>query len=388
MNLGDFIRKVAALGTPGVVFIVAMSSTGLAGAAAVTSALALLGGPAGIYGGIAILPIIAVAADYLTKYGLEYILALIYQRRIEEQGETVEVVVNEINGLKFIPDNIKNNVINQIYQTFSFILVGRTGVGKSSTINNLLGEEVAAIGDCEPTTFLVSPYHLKRNDVDITVWDTPGLCDALDNANDQRYMEMIKEVVHEVDCLWFVSRLDETRLSADEQYALLLITNTLGKKIWENSLIIFTHSCNQSVKDNFEEALRERTAVVREYLSKITGEDHKNLASIAVDNKNPVLPNNQEWLPELFTMVIEQASNKGGIAFAASIGQETYSDTKGSEPRINLNSGQRKRVELRMRSLIAAVGAGAATGSLFGPGGAVVGGIVGAALAFWKGSRR
>ena len=199
---------------------------------------------------------------------------------------------------------------------------------------------------------------------------------------------MIKEVVHEVDCLWFVSRLDETRLSADEQYALLLITNTLGKKIWENSLIIFTHSCNQSVKDNFEEALRERTAVVREYLSKITGEDHKNLASIAVDNKNPVLPNNQEWLPELFTMVIEQASNKGGIAFAASIGQETYSDTKGSEPRINLNSGQRKRVELRMRSLIAAVGAGAATGSLFGPGGAVVGGIVGAALAFWKGSRR
>ena len=109
-----------------------------------------------------------------------------------------------------------------------------------------------------------------------------------------------------------------------DHFHILLITNTLGKKIWENSLIIFTHSCNQSVKDNFEEALRERTAVVREYLSKITGEDHKNLASIAVDNKNPVLPNNQEWLPELFTMVIEQASNKGGIAFAASIGQETY----------------------------------------------------------------
>ena len=37
-----------------------------------------------------------------------------------------------------------------------------------------------------------------------------------------------------------------------------------------------------------------------------------------------------------------------------------------------------------MRSLIAAVGAGAATRSLFGPGGAVVGGIVGAALAFGR----
>ena len=67
MHLGDFTRKIAALGAPGIVFILAMSTTGLAGAAAVTSALALLGGPAGIYGGIAIRPIIAVAADYLTE---------------------------------------------------------------------------------------------------------------------------------------------------------------------------------------------------------------------------------------------------------------------------------------------------------------------------------
>ena len=388
MDLGDFTRKIAALGTPGIVFIIAMSSTGLAGAAAVTSALAILGGPAGIYGGIAILPIIAVAADYLTKYGLEFLLALIYQKRIEEQGATVETVVKEITNLKFLPEVTKDKVINQIYQTFSFILVGRTGVGKSSTINNLLGEKVAEVGESEPTTFEVAPYRLKKNEVDITVWDTPGLCDALDNANDQKYIEMIKNVIDEVDCLWFVSRLDETRLSADEQYALLLITNTLGKQIWENSLIIFTHACNQSISTYFEEALKERTAVLSEYICKIIGEEYYELASVAVDNQNKFLPNNQEWLPELFTRVIEQASNKGGVAFAASIGQETYSDSNSSQPRINLNSDQKKRVELRMRGLFAAVGAGALTGSMFGPGGAVVGGIVGAALAFWKGTRR
>jgi ABC-type transport system involved in cytochrome bd biosynthesis fused ATPase/permease subunit len=195
MTLNDFLRKIAALGTPGIVFLVTMSSTGLVGAAAITSALSILGGPAGMYGGIAVLPIIAIAADYLTKYGLEFLIAKIYQKRIEQEGKAVEVIIKEITELKFLSDGSKRKVINQIYQTFSFMLVGRTGVGKSSTINSLMGEQVADIGDSEPTTFHVSPYRLHKSGVDFTIWDTPGLCDALDNANDHEYMNQISKVI-------------------------------------------------------------------------------------------------------------------------------------------------------------------------------------------------
>jgi predicted GTPase len=388
MTLNDFIRKIAALGTPGVVFLAAMSSTGLAGGAAIASALALLGGPAGMYGGIVLLPVIAVATDYLTKYGLEFLVALIYQQRIEKEGKSVQVVVEEVSDLKFLSDESKGRIIDQIYKNFSFMLVGRTGVGKSSTINSLMGEKVAEVGDSEPTTFEVSPYRLQKSGVDFTIWDTPGLCDALDNANDQQYMQQIRARVDEVDCLWFVSRLDETRLSSDEQYAILLITNTLGAEIWDRSLIVFTHACNWSVEQRFEEALRERTAVVKEYIEKISKKEQNALTSVAVDNSFDKLPNNEPWLPELFTKVIEQASNKGSIAFAASIGNETQAESKDSGPRIDLNPQQKKRVELRMRGLLAAAGVGALAGGIFGPGGAVVGGIVGAALAFWKGVRR
>ena len=170
MTVNDFVRKIAALGTPGIVFLVTMSSTGLAGAAAITSALSILGGPAGMYGGIAVLPIIAVAADYLAKYGLEFLIAKVYQKRIDQQGETVEVVVREISNLKFLSEDSKKKVINQIYQTFAFMLVGRTGVGKSSTINSLMGEHVAKVGDSEPTTFKVSPYRLNKSGVDFTIY--------------------------------------------------------------------------------------------------------------------------------------------------------------------------------------------------------------------------
>jgi len=388
MTLADFARKMAALGVPGIVFIVAMSTTGFAGAAAATTALAILGGPAGMYGGIAILPIISVAADYLAKYGIEYIVALIYQKRIDENGETVEAIVREISDLKFISSTTKQNVINKIYQTFSFMLVGRTGVGKSSTINSLMGERVAEVGESEPTTFAVEPYSLKKNGVSFTIWDTPGLCDALDNANDQAYISEIKERIEDVDCLWFVTRLDETRLSSDEQYALLLITNSLGSQIWKNALIVFTHSCSNSIQGRFEEALRERTKIITEYIDRITGTNYGILPSVAVDNTRERLPSGDEWLPELFTKVIEQASNKGSIAFAGSLGEDTQSDYDEQVPRINLNNQQRKRVELRLEGLLTATTAGALAGGIFGPGGAIVGGIVGSTLAFWKAVRR
>lgn len=268
MNLKDFTRKIAAMGAPGVVFVITMSSTGLAGGAAVTAALATLGGPAGIYGGIALLPIIAVATDYLAKYGLEFVLAKVYQDRIEREGQTVEAVVKEIDNHKLLSTESKQRIINEIYQSFSFMLVGRTGVGKSSTINSLLGEKVAPVGDSEPTTFNVTPYDLNKAGVHFKIWDTPGLCDALDNANDQKYIEQIKSVVDDIDCLWFVTRLDDTRLSSDEQYALLLITNSLSKIIWKKSIIVFTHSCNWSIEGRFEEALEIRTNIIREYLKK------------------------------------------------------------------------------------------------------------------------
>ena len=44
--LVELVRKIAALGVPAIVLVIVMATTGLTGAAAITSALAFLGGPA------------------------------------------------------------------------------------------------------------------------------------------------------------------------------------------------------------------------------------------------------------------------------------------------------------------------------------------------------
>ncbi|MBN8561066.1 MAG: hypothetical protein J0L70_11115 [Leptolyngbya sp. UWPOB_LEPTO1] len=95
--MDEVVRKIAALGLPGVVLLVTMASTGLAGAAAITAALAALG-PAGMLGGVAFLGVVGIAGDALSKFGLEAILSGVYLER-RRQGASITSLHREIDQL-------------------------------------------------------------------------------------------------------------------------------------------------------------------------------------------------------------------------------------------------------------------------------------------------
>ncbi|MEG4407192.1 hypothetical protein [Microcoleus sp. MON2_D5] len=106
--MDEVVKKVAGLGLPGVILVVTMAATGLTGAAAITAALAFLGGPAGMLGGIAVLGLTGLIADALTKVGLEDLLTAIYcQRRLSEpHGKLLE----EIEKLSLFDGDIKERL--------------------------------------------------------------------------------------------------------------------------------------------------------------------------------------------------------------------------------------------------------------------------------------
>jgi hypothetical protein len=95
--MDELVRKVAALGLPGIILLVTMATTGLTGAAAITAALAMLG-PGGMIGGIAFLGVIGLASDALAKYGLAAILNAVYLER-KRKGEPIEKLRREIENL-------------------------------------------------------------------------------------------------------------------------------------------------------------------------------------------------------------------------------------------------------------------------------------------------
>ncbi|MBS0017459.1 MAG: hypothetical protein KFF72_14105 [Arthrospira sp. SH-MAG29] len=95
--MDEIVRKLAGVGLPAVVLLIAMATTGLTGAAAITAALAMLG-PGGMLGGIVLLGIIGLASDALTKYGLQTLLVEVYWQRIEN-GESPSKLCSEIDWL-------------------------------------------------------------------------------------------------------------------------------------------------------------------------------------------------------------------------------------------------------------------------------------------------
>ncbi|MGV0028480.1 hypothetical protein [Phormidesmis priestleyi] len=106
--MDELVKKIAALGLPGVVLIVVMATTGLTGAAAITTALALLGGPAGMLGGIAVLGLTALITDALAKVGLENLLTAVYcdRRHRAPHGKLLQ----ELDALIILDGDIKDRL--------------------------------------------------------------------------------------------------------------------------------------------------------------------------------------------------------------------------------------------------------------------------------------
>jgi hypothetical protein len=100
--MDEFVRKAAGIGLPVIVLLITMATTGLAGAAAITTALAMLG-PGGMIGGIVLLGIIGLASEMLAKHGLEALLKAIYKQRLFN-GESGAKLRDEISWLPVSSD--------------------------------------------------------------------------------------------------------------------------------------------------------------------------------------------------------------------------------------------------------------------------------------------
>ena len=425
-GLDEAIRIAAGVGAPALLLVSAISASGaagLAGGAALTAALSLIGGPAGMFGGLTVLGVVGALSSAIASYGLEVVILWIYKKRIESSSDPniVEACVEEINKARYLSAEQKKTIEAALTRKFSILLVGRTGTGKSSTINSLMGVDIAPVGNSVAVTDQIQVYERSLNGSTVVLYDTPGLCDSAGSANDEDYISMIKNSLPEIDLVLFVTPLNETRVSRDERIALRSLSAAVGSKLWDNLIVVFTFACSALPGEvNYLEFLDARSQAFREFAYQLVQniDDSTAIPIVSVDNSSALTPDGVNWVSELFTTIIERCSSSGIYNFVESIGSDVGSSSDNSfgqadnesstnqscsyestyayeEPRINLDDEQTQRVKKGLkRSLLAGAIIGALTGIALVPGSiiagtasaaaATFGGIAGAATGFWR----
>ena len=115
-------------------------------------------------------------------------------------------------------------------------VIGRSGTGKTTLINNMLGVECENDGGGATTAI-----HSHGNDVEgvqIAMFDTPGL-GMPDQSEKHVFVDLQKITEKKVDALLYcLSILPNSKLDDVELKSIKLLTRVFGKNTWEKTIIV------------------------------------------------------------------------------------------------------------------------------------------------------
>ena len=287
----------------------------------------------------------------------------------------------------------------------NMLVTGKTGVGKSSLINGVVGKDVAEEGDkLDRGTTEVQGHSFKYNDVDITIWDSPGLQDGMDKE-DEYIRDMQRKGCANADLILYCAKMNDNRFRKEDHDAIRKLTIGLGRHIWKNAIFVMTFANYVQPKpirgqkftpdeerkrnsDFFQGRLKEwqeklSAAVVE------AGVDKKIAAAIPVlpagYEEQQALPDRDNWLTPLWYVSILQMkersqpallkANLHRIKLPDQIKPEDFDKPLHEQPIMYIPTPVKYGAAPTVLTVL-----GTLVGSIAGPAGALVGGMAGASL--------
>ena len=287
----------------------------------------------------------------------------------------------------FLTDS--NDIISE-ESRIKILITGRTGVGKSTLVNGIVGTKVADEGgSLKPKTTSVRKYETCKDGYEVVVWDSPGLQDG--SVNEEEYLTEMKVKCTDVDVIIYCIKAADPRAKLGKEgndfSAINKLTETFGKEWWKHAVFVLTFA------NALEEMLQVRAlSVEKEFEKRIKGWEekiHEALVSAGVRKaiaiKVPVvpaghaskrhLPGKEYWLSSLWLHVVEQV--KPQIAESLIVMNQTRIKKRGEVREDDFARPIHEQpivIDADRVTLAIAAQVGLAVGATLG---AVVGGIVG-----------
>lgn len=142
-------------------------------------------------------------------------------RREKKEETNFDTKINDFVGK--LQENLPKDMADRIGKAFSdemaippkVAIIGKSGVGKTSTINNLFDVEWHTSETITGTTDAqIETFELKGKGK-LTVVDMPGLGDSI--ANDEKFTEIYKKILPDVDVIMYIIQADDRGLGTDER---------------------------------------------------------------------------------------------------------------------------------------------------------------------------
>ncbi|KAM0830441.1 hypothetical protein ACQ4PT_066206 [Festuca glaucescens] len=200
------------------------------------------------------------------------------------------------------------------------LLLGKTGVGKSATINSIFDETKVATNALVPGTSRIKRVDGTIKGVRVTVIDTPGLMPHYHSQRrNRKVLHAVKRFIKRSppDIILYFERLDHINSKYSDYPLLKLMTDILGFSMWFNTVLVMTH-CSSSPPEGpdgypleYDAYTRYCKNVVQRHIQVAASSTQLENPIVLVDNhpmcrRNPraerILPNGQVWVSELLLL--------------------------------------------------------------------------------------
>ncbi|KAF5835650.1 TOC34f [Dunaliella salina] len=267
----------------------------------------------------------------------------------EEEEEEDQDVATPWTGLAKLPE--RSDVLACLrelkdvgFKQLNVLLLGKSSVGKSSTVNSLLGETVARVQafKLQADAEIISPFvkEVQENvgpeaaGMRIKLIDTVGLEDA--ESGDAVNLQALRKIAdsikgQSIDVVLYVDRLDLYRVDALDKGIMQAVSDTFGKSIWKKTVLVLTHGNlvqppPGSDFDSFADrrvkalrgAIRGRSPFFRPRLLAVLVENNNDTCPTDKDGRR-LLPDGSQWVPSLIGSMTDMAMGRRAYRYKPSM---------------------------------------------------------------------